>query len=79
MNTIQVQITGKTAGKYIKQYGYAENTIFNVVRLCFDNTTGKIANFSICVPKEKTGFKTDTIADFNAKEGHFIGMFDLTI
>lgn len=79
MNTMQVQITGKWASKFVKQYGYAENTIFNVVRLCFDNVTGKISQFSIRIPKEKTGFATDTIADFSGKEGRIMGMFDLTI
>lgn len=79
MNTMQVQITGKNAGKFVKQYGYAENTIFNVVRLCFDNNSGKIAQFSICIPKEKTGFASDTIADFAGKEGRIIGMYDLTV
>ena len=76
MNNVQVQITGKNAARYIKQYGYAENTIFNVVRLTFDN--GKPRQFSIRIPKEKTGFASDCIADFSAKEGRLMGMFDLT-
>ena len=76
MNSIQVQITGKNAMKFIKQYGFAENTIFPVVRLCFDN--GKIKSFSIRISKEITGFTTDTIADFAGKEGVISGMYDLT-
>jgi len=78
MNTIQVQITGKSALNYLKNYYNVktENT-FKVVRLTF-NKRGKPDCFSICIPKEITGFKADTIADFSAKEGVLSGMFDLT-
>jgi len=78
IDTLKVQIIGKASGNFVKKYGYAENTIFNVVRLCFDNCTGKISQFSIRIPKEITGFATDTIADFAGKEGRLMGLIDLT-
>jgi hypothetical protein len=77
MNTLQVIITGKFANNFIAKYGYPKQTAFKVVRLCFEN--GKVNQFSIKIPKQRTGFKHDTIADFAGKEGSIIGMFDLTI